>query len=84
MVQPPRVHNHGKYDNNGKGWYFRFDDENKMSYKFECVPENLPLINRALNKSPTDHEIGITECLKKQLTHSNSYISLTNHQIYKN
>ena len=23
-----------KYDNNGKGWYFRFDDENNMSYKY--------------------------------------------------
>ena len=23
-----------KYDNNGKGGYFRFDDENKMSYKY--------------------------------------------------
>ena len=22
-----------KYDNNGKGWYFRFDDDNNMSYK---------------------------------------------------
>ena len=23
-----------KYDNNGKGWYFRFDDNNYMSYKY--------------------------------------------------
>ena len=23
-----------KYDNNGKGWYFRYDDANKMSYKW--------------------------------------------------
>ena len=23
-----------KYDNNGKGWYFRFDDDNNMSYKY--------------------------------------------------
>ena len=22
-----------KCDNNGKGWYFHFDDDNKMSYK---------------------------------------------------
>ena len=22
------------YDNNGKGWYLRFDDENEMSYKY--------------------------------------------------
>ena len=24
----------GKYDNNGNDWYFRFDDDNKMSHKF--------------------------------------------------
>ena len=23
-----------KYDNNGKGWYLRFDDDNNMSYKY--------------------------------------------------
>ena len=23
-----------KYDNNGKCWYFRFDDDNKMSYEY--------------------------------------------------
>ena len=23
-----------KYDNNGKGWYFRFDYDNNMSYKY--------------------------------------------------
>ena len=23
-----------KYDNNGKGWYFWFDDDNNMSYKY--------------------------------------------------
>ena len=23
-----------KYDNNGKGWYFRFDVDNNMSYKY--------------------------------------------------
>ena len=23
-----------KYDNNGKGWYFRFDDDNKMRYEY--------------------------------------------------
>ena len=33
-VQPPRTHNHGKYDNNGKGIYFRFDDDTKVSYKY--------------------------------------------------
>ena len=34
MVQPPQVHNHGKYDNNWKGLYVRFDYDNKMSYKY--------------------------------------------------
>ena len=23
-----------KYENNGKGWYFPFDDDNKMSYNY--------------------------------------------------
>ena len=23
-----------EYDNNGKGWYFRFNDDNNMSYKW--------------------------------------------------
>ena len=32
MVQPSQAHNHEKIDNNGKGWYFRFDDDNKMTY----------------------------------------------------
>ena len=27
-IQPPQAH--GKYDNNGKGKYFRFDDDNKI------------------------------------------------------
>ena len=30
-AQPPKMHNHGKYDNSGKGWYFRFDDDDEMS-----------------------------------------------------
>ena len=25
MVQPPQEHSQGKYDNNGKGSYFRFE-----------------------------------------------------------
>ena len=29
-----RAHNHGRYDNIEKGWYFRFDDQNKMSYEY--------------------------------------------------
>ena len=27
-------HNHGKYNNNGKDGYFRFDDDNNMSYRY--------------------------------------------------
>ena len=34
MVQPPQANNHGKNDNNGKGWWFRFDADNMMSYKY--------------------------------------------------
>ena len=34
MVQSPQAHTYGKYDSNGKGWYFRFDYDNKMSYKY--------------------------------------------------
>ena len=34
-VPPTQAHRHGKYDNNGKGLSFRFDDENKMNYK--CI-----------------------------------------------
>ena len=33
----PHAHIHGKYDNNGKGWYFRFDVDNKMSYQYYPV-----------------------------------------------
>ena len=29
-----QAHNHGKYSNNGKGGYFRFDDDNNMSYRY--------------------------------------------------
>ena len=32
MLKTSQAHNHGKYDNNGKGWYLRFDDDNYMSY----------------------------------------------------
>ena len=31
MTQPWQAQNHGKYDNNEKG---RFDDDNKISYKY--------------------------------------------------
>ena len=31
MIQPPQAHNQGKYDNNGKYWYLRYDDDNKIS-----------------------------------------------------
>ena len=35
MVQQPQTYNHGKYDYNGKGLYFWFnDDYDKMSYKY--------------------------------------------------
>ena len=34
MVQPFQAHSHGKNDNNGKGWYFSFEDDNKVSYKY--------------------------------------------------
>ena len=34
MWQTSQKHDHGKYDNNGKGWYFRFDGDNNMSYKY--------------------------------------------------
>ena len=35
IVQPTQTSNHKKYDRNGKGWCFRFNDDNKMSYK--CI-----------------------------------------------
>ena len=34
MAQPPQANNHGKYKNNGKVWYFRFDYDNVMSYEY--------------------------------------------------
>ena len=34
MVQPPQAYITEKYDNSGKGWYFRFDDNNEMSYRY--------------------------------------------------
>ena len=34
MTQPHQAHNHGKYGNNGKGSYFKFDDDNKKSYEY--------------------------------------------------
>ena len=34
MVQLHEARHHGKYNNNGKGWSFRFDDDNTMSYKY--------------------------------------------------
>ena len=33
IVQPPQAHNH-KNDNNGNDWYFRFDDDYEMNYKY--------------------------------------------------
>ena len=34
MVQWSLANNYKKYDNNGKSWYFRFDYDNKMGYKY--------------------------------------------------
>ena len=35
MMQPPQADNQGKYINNEKGSYFRFDyDDDNMSYKY--------------------------------------------------
>ena len=34
MVLLLQVHNHGKIWKNGKGWYFQFDDDNEISYKY--------------------------------------------------
>ena len=34
MQQTSQAHTHGKYDNNGKGGYFRFDDVNNMTYRY--------------------------------------------------
>ena len=34
MQQTSQTHDHGKNDNYGKSWYFRFDDDNNMSYKY--------------------------------------------------
>ena len=34
MLQTSQAHNHGKYENNGKSGYFRFDDDNNMSYRY--------------------------------------------------
>ena len=34
MVKPHQAHSHAKYANIGKGWYFRFNDDNKMRYKY--------------------------------------------------
>ena len=34
VVQPTQAHNLGKYDNNGKDGYFRFDDDHKTSNKY--------------------------------------------------
>ena len=33
MQQSSQAHNYGKYYNNGKGGYFRFDDDSNMNYR---------------------------------------------------
>ena len=34
MYQTSQTHDHGKKYNNGKDGYFRFDDDNNMSYRY--------------------------------------------------
>ena len=34
MMETSQAHNHGKYDNNGKGGYFPFDDDKNRSYRY--------------------------------------------------
>ena len=34
MQQTSQTHNHGKTHDNGKAGYFRFDDDNNMSYRY--------------------------------------------------
>ena len=34
VLKTSQAHNHGKYDDNGEGGYFRFDDDNNMSFKY--------------------------------------------------
>ena len=34
VVQPSQNTTTEKYDNSGKGGYFRFDDDNKMDYRY--------------------------------------------------
>ena len=34
IVQLPEAYNQSKYDNNGKGRYFWFDDDNNMSCEY--------------------------------------------------
>ena len=37
MQQISQAHNHGKYDNNGKGGYSLFDDDNNISYRYRYI-----------------------------------------------
>ena len=34
IVQLSQAHNHKKYDNNEKGWYFQSDVENKINIEY--------------------------------------------------
>ena len=52
MLQTSQTHNHGKYDNNGKGGYFRFDDDNNMSYRYI-----LSITYNAMGQLSTYHSI---------------------------
>ena len=39
-----------KYDNNGKGGYFQFDDDNNMSYKYDGILIFLPKFTKVSTK----------------------------------
>ena len=38
---PKTTHNHEKYDNNGKAWYFPYEDENNIPRKYFHTPLDL-------------------------------------------
>ena len=48
MAQPLQAHRHGKYDSNGKGWYLRFDDDNRMRDKYMICYKLHYLISKRL------------------------------------
>ena len=65
-----------KYDNNGKGWYFRFVDDNNMSYKY-ILSITWPEMGQLNTYNPIyfndkghreDHNRSNTTCLKSRLS----------------